>query len=176
MLATGGSAADTAANYFSSCSTWNPALARTICVETSTAAAFGFLGWLSRKHRTSHIQLTQLTPYVQSVGLRRHAPCPSDPPSESWKLRLAAVRQRILPGERQCTYDHFPGVVQRKQAAGGHGPVYVHACSHHVSPDFVSPGLDLLMRLQRGPRDSEVCFLDCGLLCIITFLPRDCWP
>ncbi|EJF66609.1 hypothetical protein BD309DRAFT_854006 [Dichomitus squalens] len=46
FLASGGAAADTAANYFVSCSTWSPALARTVCSETSAGAAFGFLGWL----------------------------------------------------------------------------------------------------------------------------------
>ncbi|KAI1797782.1 hypothetical protein LXA43DRAFT_1088852 [Ganoderma leucocontextum] len=45
-LASGGAAADNAANFWVSCSGWNPAEARTVCGETSAAAAFGFLGWL----------------------------------------------------------------------------------------------------------------------------------
>ena len=46
FLASGGAAADNAANFWVTCSAWNPAEARTVCSETSTAAAFGFLGWL----------------------------------------------------------------------------------------------------------------------------------
>ncbi|KAM5535372.1 hypothetical protein V8D89_010894 [Ganoderma adspersum] len=46
FLASGGAAADNAANFWVTCSDWNPALARTVCSETSAAAAFGLLGWL----------------------------------------------------------------------------------------------------------------------------------
>ena len=50
FLASGGAAADNAANFWVTCSDWNPALARTVCSETSAAAAFGFLGWLVREY------------------------------------------------------------------------------------------------------------------------------
>ncbi|KAI9062972.1 hypothetical protein FKP32DRAFT_1592934 [Trametes sanguinea] len=47
FLATGGAAAENAADFWVQCSTWYPASARTVCSETSAAAAFGFLGWLT---------------------------------------------------------------------------------------------------------------------------------
>ncbi|KAI8995537.1 hypothetical protein BD414DRAFT_479817 [Trametes punicea] len=47
FLATGGAAAERAADFWVSCSVWSPAAARNLCSETSAAAAFGFLGWLS---------------------------------------------------------------------------------------------------------------------------------
>ena len=76
FLASGGAAADTAANYFNDCSFWSPALARTVCNETSAGAAFGFLGWLARESATTtpqdqHSNLMSRT----SVGVRRRAPC-----------------------------------------------------------------------------------------------------
>ncbi|KAI0639306.1 hypothetical protein C8Q77DRAFT_1080496 [Trametes polyzona] len=46
FLATGGAAAERAADFWVTCNTWTPALAQTVCSETSAAAAFGFLGWL----------------------------------------------------------------------------------------------------------------------------------
>ncbi|RPD82660.1 hypothetical protein L226DRAFT_565216 [Lentinus tigrinus ALCF2SS1-7] len=47
FLATGGAAAANASDFWVSCDTWTPALARTVCSETSAAAAFGFLGWIA---------------------------------------------------------------------------------------------------------------------------------
>ncbi|KAI0824265.1 hypothetical protein BC628DRAFT_1420343 [Trametes gibbosa] len=47
FLATGGSAADRAANFWVSCNTWSPQEAQNLCSETSAAAAFGILGWLA---------------------------------------------------------------------------------------------------------------------------------
>ncbi|KAJ8482760.1 hypothetical protein ONZ51_g5146 [Trametes cubensis] len=46
-LATGGAAAENAADFWVTCGTWSPASARSVCSETSAAAAFGFLGWLA---------------------------------------------------------------------------------------------------------------------------------
>ncbi|KAH9898502.1 hypothetical protein C8Q73DRAFT_788679 [Cubamyces lactineus] len=46
-LATGGAAAENAADFWVTCGTWTPASARSVCSETSAAAAFGFLGWLA---------------------------------------------------------------------------------------------------------------------------------
>ncbi|KAI0742310.1 hypothetical protein C8Q80DRAFT_899615 [Daedaleopsis nitida] len=45
MLATGGAAAASASNFWVQCSVWYPAAARTVCSETSAAAALGFLGF-----------------------------------------------------------------------------------------------------------------------------------
>lgn len=47
FLATGGAAAANAADFWVQCNAWTPALARTVCNETSAAAAFGFLGWVA---------------------------------------------------------------------------------------------------------------------------------
>lgn len=49
FLATGGSAADRAANFWVTCDLWTPAEARNICAETSAAAAFGILAWFFRE-------------------------------------------------------------------------------------------------------------------------------
>ncbi|KAI0361735.1 hypothetical protein OH77DRAFT_1492716 [Trametes cingulata] len=45
FLATGGTAADSAA-FWGNCAQWSPPSVRTVCSETSAAAAFGFLAWL----------------------------------------------------------------------------------------------------------------------------------
>ncbi|KAI0757102.1 hypothetical protein C8Q80DRAFT_77688 [Daedaleopsis nitida] len=47
MLATGGAAAANASGFWIQCDIWSPAAARTVCSETSAAAAFGFLAWVA---------------------------------------------------------------------------------------------------------------------------------
>ena len=47
LLATGAAAASNASGFWVQCGAWTPAAARTVCNETSAAAAFGFLGWVA---------------------------------------------------------------------------------------------------------------------------------
>ena len=50
FLATGGAAAERAADFWVDCDAWSPASAQTVCSETSAAAAFGFLAWFPRMY------------------------------------------------------------------------------------------------------------------------------
>ncbi|KAI0724448.1 hypothetical protein C8T65DRAFT_563949 [Cerioporus squamosus] len=47
FLATGGAAAANATDFWVQCNAWFPDAAQTVCNETSAAAAFGFLGWVT---------------------------------------------------------------------------------------------------------------------------------
>ena len=106
FLASGGAAADNAANFWVSCSDWSPAEARTVCGETSAAAAFGFLGWLGREQTPSNLRVdVVLTPHA-SVGIPDHAARDPDYPGQPRELHLAALRQGNVPHLRQRSACH----------------------------------------------------------------------
>ena len=90
FLATGGAAAERAADFWVDCDAWSPASARTVCSETSAAAAFGFLAWFPRMYSVLyslhplprfflHLELTIYPSLVFKLSQSGHtsSPCSS---------------------------------------------------------------------------------------------------